>query len=157
MTPKWEYFSACSFLQTTGESNNETSCQLPSAPAPAPEVVFEGTLEGLLEGDIHVSSSPQFSFSSASVTPLSGSTSGSPIPELLNPDSPEPVQTQPTNHHIIRVDSGATTLQPAKRARKLDFKENNGDLSQVTSETPSPFIKNARKKTKNGKDNRFKT
>ncbi|KAK3875202.1 hypothetical protein Pcinc_019901 [Petrolisthes cinctipes] len=82
VTPKWEFFSACSFLQVPCDSKGEPSFELSSAPAPEPEVVYEGSIENLMGDEVlHISSSPQPGSSSTSGTSLPGSPSASPTPE----------------------------------------------------------------------------
>ncbi|KAK3888423.1 hypothetical protein Pcinc_007551 [Petrolisthes cinctipes] len=82
VTLKWEFFSACSFLQVPCDSKGEPSFELSSAPAPEPEVVYDSSIEKLMGDEVlYISSSPQPGSSSTSGTSLPGSTSASPTPE----------------------------------------------------------------------------
>ncbi|KAK3886480.1 hypothetical protein Pcinc_009351 [Petrolisthes cinctipes] len=150
VTPKWEFFSACSFLQVPCDSKGEPSFELSSAPAPEPEVVYGSSIEKLMGDEVlYISSSPQPGSSSTSGTSLPGSTSASPTPEssmLFNPDSPEPVHIEHSNKRIIQVVSGGTSSPPVKRTRKMMFMGNNDNSDVDTSALSSPPVKNARTK-----------
>ncbi|KAK4325315.1 hypothetical protein Pmani_004096 [Petrolisthes manimaculis] len=107
VTPKWEYFSACSFLKPMNDGNNEASFQLPSEPLS--EVVFEGSVEDLLEDQGQKLELSPIPWSNSNSITSNVPTSSSPI-DMNTPEPPaQDIQ-----------DISSTCSPPAKKVRKTE-------------------------------------
>ncbi|KAK4308087.1 hypothetical protein Pmani_020200 [Petrolisthes manimaculis] len=107
VTPKWEYFSACSFLKPMNDGNNEASFQLPSEPLS--EVVFEGSVEDLLEDQGQKLELSPIPWSNSNSITSNVPTSSSPI-DMITPEPPaQDIQ-----------DISATCSPPAKKVQKTE-------------------------------------
>ncbi|KAK4327415.1 hypothetical protein Pmani_002080 [Petrolisthes manimaculis] len=106
VTPKWEYFSACSFLKPMKDGNSEASFQLPREPLS--EVVFEGSVEDQGQ-NTKLSPIPWSNSSSNNSITSNVSTSSSPI-DMITPEPPaQDIE-----------DTSSTCSTPAKKVRKIE-------------------------------------
>lgn len=85
VTPKWEYFQACSFL-TPVYTNMESSSSF-ELPADDGDVVYEGSLENLLENGMQTVQHPLS-------MELSSPSSRTPSPLSTGTSTPEPTVTE---------------------------------------------------------------
>ena len=129
--PKWEYFKACSFLLPIYDN---TSCESSLELQPQEEVVYEGTLEDLVQEDFSPLYSPVEIFTSPADTPC---TSGSQNP------LPQPVVDKPTGSS-----TPATSVASRGKKRKMeDSCDTSGKILQVldtVNNTMNAFVQRKR-------------
>ena len=135
--PKWEYFKACSFLLPVYDSTSfESSLEL----RPQGEILYEGSLEELIQADFSQLYSPRAtggspapppeSTTSPSAAPCTSSESQTPSPQAIietpsprddahTPSLQDAVHTLPHQSAGLSTSAQATPVAPRGKKRRL--------------------------------------